>query len=98
MQPALAQILGDDYLVEVCDCDSQVGSGALPLDAIPSAGLIVRCRDNGILEWLTAALRELRSPVIGRIVDNGLLLDLRCLESEETFLSVLSTLDIAARS
>ncbi len=50
LQPALAQILGDPYLIEVCDCDSQVGSGALPLDAIPSAGLIVRCRDNGALD------------------------------------------------
>jgi len=79
LQPALAQILGDPYLIEVCNCDSQVGSGALPLDAIPSAGLIVRCRDNGALDRLTSALRGLRSPVIGRIVDNGLLLDLRCL-------------------
>ena len=65
LQPALAQILGDPYLIEVCDCDSQVGSGALPLDAIPSAGLIVRCRDNGALDR-TTALRGLRSPAIGR--------------------------------
>jgi L-seryl-tRNA(Ser) seleniumtransferase len=98
LRPALAQILGDRYLVEVCDCESQVGSGALPLDAIPSAGLIVRCRDNGVLDRLTAALRELRSPVIGRIADNGLLLDMRCLENEDAFLSMLATLDIAACS
>jgi L-seryl-tRNA(Ser) seleniumtransferase len=98
LQPALARILGDRYLVEVCDCDSQVGSGALPLDAIPSAGLITRCRDNGALERLITALRGLPSPVIGRIVDNGLLLDLRCLENEGALLSVLSTLDIGASS
>jgi L-seryl-tRNA(Ser) seleniumtransferase len=98
LKPALAQILGAPYLVEVCDCDSQVGSGALPLDAIPSAGLIVRCRDNGALDRLTTGLRGLRSPVIGRIVDNGLLLDLRCLENEDALLSVLSTLDIGASS
>jgi L-seryl-tRNA(Ser) seleniumtransferase len=98
LRPAVAQILGDPYLVEVCDCDSQVGSGALPVDAIPSAGLIIRCRDSEALEQLTTALRGLRSPVIGRIVDNGLLLDLRCLENEDAFLSVLSTLDIGALS
>jgi L-seryl-tRNA(Ser) seleniumtransferase len=98
LQPALAQILGAAYLVEVCDCDSQVGSGALPLDAIPSAGLMVRCRDNGALDRLASALRGLRSPVIGRIVDDGLLLDLRCLENEDLLLSVLSTLDIGASS
>jgi L-seryl-tRNA(Ser) seleniumtransferase len=98
LKPALSRILGDDYLVDVCDCESEVGSGALPLDAIPSAGLIVRCRDNRALDRLTASLRRLSSPVIGRIVDNGLLLDFRCLEKEDTLLSVLSTLDIDALS
>jgi L-seryl-tRNA(Ser) seleniumtransferase len=98
LRPAMAQVFGDHYLVEVCDCDSQVGSGALPLDTIPSAGLIVRCRDTAALDQLTTALRGLRSPVIGRIVDNGLLLDLRCLENEGALLSVLSTLDAGASS
>ena len=98
LQPALAQILRDPYLVEVCECDSQVGSGALPLDTIASAGLIVRCRDNEALDRLAARLRALRSPVIGRIVDNGLLLDLRCLDSEDALLGTLSTLDIGASS
>jgi L-seryl-tRNA(Ser) seleniumtransferase len=96
LQPALAQILGDPHPVEVCDCDSQVGSGALPLDAIPSAGLMVRCSDSGALDRLTTALRGLRSPVIGRIVDKGLLLDLRCLENESALVAALSTLDIGA--
>ena len=94
LQPALAKILGGHCRVEACDCESQVGSGALPLDAIPSAGLVVRCRDSGALDRLTAALRGLRSPVVGRIVDNGLLLDLRCLEKDDEFLSTFSTLNM----
>ncbi|HEX4410684.1 MAG TPA: L-seryl-tRNA(Sec) selenium transferase [Xanthobacteraceae bacterium] len=96
LRPTLARILGDRYPVEVCDCDSEVGSGALPVDTIPSAGLLVRCPDNKSLERLTAALRELRNPVIGRVFENGLLLDLRCLENEDAFLSSLSTLDLGA--
>jgi L-seryl-tRNA(Ser) seleniumtransferase len=96
--PALARILGATWPVEVCDCDSQVGSGALPLDAIPSAGLIVRGRDSRALEQLATALRGLQSPVIGRIVDNGLLLDLRCLEHEDMLLSALAGLELGASS
>lgn len=98
LQPALAQILGDDYLVEICDCESEVGSGALPLDKIPSAGLLIRSRANGALDLLAAALRRLSRPVIGRIIDNGLLLDLRCLEDEAEFLSTLSSLEIGVRA
>ncbi|MFQ3458871.1 L-seryl-tRNA(Sec) selenium transferase [Bradyrhizobium sp. UFLA01-814] len=94
LQPVLARVLNANYVVETCDCDSQVGSGALPLDVIPSAGLVIRGRDNTSLDQLTAALRGLRVPVIGRVVDNGLLLDLRCLDDESGFIFLVSTLDI----
>jgi L-seryl-tRNA(Ser) seleniumtransferase len=59
---------------------------------------MARARDGGALNQLTAALRSLPIPVIGRIVDNGLLLDMRCLEDEEMFLSVINALDIDALS
>jgi L-seryl-tRNA(Ser) seleniumtransferase len=98
LKPAIARILGDHFLVDVCNCESQVGSGALPVDTIPSAGLIVRCRSNSVLDRLIAALRGLPNPVIGRVVDNALLLDFRCLEREEAFLSSLSALAIAPLS
>jgi L-seryl-tRNA(Ser) seleniumtransferase len=92
LHPVLAGALGPNYLVERVNCQSQVGSGSLPLDTLPSAGLTVRTESNGALERLGGALRALPRPVIGRIVDNGLLLDLRCLRDEEAFVSNLSTL------
>ncbi|MBR1169685.1 L-seryl-tRNA(Sec) selenium transferase [Bradyrhizobium liaoningense] len=98
LQPGLARILGTNYFVEICECDSQVGSGALPLDVVPSAGLVIRCRPNGSLDQLTAALRGLRSPVVGRVVDKGLLLDLRCLEDESALIFALSTLELDGSS
>jgi L-seryl-tRNA(Ser) seleniumtransferase len=98
LRPALVQILPDGYRVEVCDCDGQVGSGALPLDALASAGLMIRAPSGGALERLAAALRALQRPVIGRIVDNGLLLDLRCLDDDEAFVATLSALDVGALS
>jgi L-seryl-tRNA(Ser) seleniumtransferase len=94
--PALAKTFGGTYLINVCDCDSQVGSGALPVDTLPSAGLVIRAQSNGALDRLAAALRELKRPIIGRIVDNGLVLDLRCLERDDDLLSALATLGAAA--
>jgi L-seryl-tRNA(Ser) seleniumtransferase len=89
--PHLAKTLGGDFAVEVCECASQIGSGALPLETIASAGLAIasRLKDFG-LERLSAMLRELPRPVIGRIEKERLVLDLRCVGEEEAFLSNLS--------
>jgi len=96
LRPVLAQSLGAAYSVDQCDCESQIGSGALPLDTIASAGLVMRSRSGRALDRLAAALRDLRRPVIGRVADGGLILDLRCLEDEEEFRSVLSELNVDA--
>jgi len=93
--PALAAQLGDAASVEVTACDSQIGSGALPTQRIPSAGLAIKPaqqrRGAGTaLNRLSAALRTLPIPVIGRIQDGRLMLDLRCLEDEAAFVAQLS--------
>src|SRR5215467_9165200 len=57
--PALAAALGPAFAVTVEDCTSQIGSGALPLESVPSAGLAVRPAKGrkGALAALAAALR-----------------------------------------
>ena len=83
------------FAVEVMACRSQIGSGALPLETLPSAALAFRTEQGGsALAGLAAALRRLPLPVIGRIADGALLLDLRCLEDEAAFLTSLSALDL----
>ena len=63
---------------------SQIGSGSLPVDRLPSAGLVVRARKKGgALNRLEARLRAMPTPVIGRIADHALCLDLRCLSLAE---------------
>jgi L-seryl-tRNA(Ser) seleniumtransferase len=92
--PAMQAAVGPAFMVEVCACSSQIGSGALPLDTIPSAGFAMRTDDGGrALERLAAGLRSLAMPVIGRIEDNALRLDLRCLTDERAFVSTLAGLD-----
>ena len=77
---------------------SQIGSGALPLESVPSAGLAIRPRaERGAgraLGRLAAALRGLPVPVIGRVEDGAQILDLRCLEEEAAFAANLAALDL----
>ena len=87
LQPVLQAALGAAYDVAVVPMFSQIGSGALPVDQLPSCGLQVRpasgARNARALARLEAALRGLPRPVIGRIGDNALWLDLRCLEESD---------------
>jgi L-seryl-tRNA(Ser) seleniumtransferase len=96
--PALGARLGESFEVSPVDCASQIGSGALPLQTIPSAGLAIRPlkpRGGGrALAALATALRQLAAPVIGRIEKDAYVLDLRCLEDEGGFLKNLSTLNV----
>ena len=74
---SLQDALAPDYRVEAAALHSQIGSGALPLETLPSAALCFRGVAPDALE---ARLRALPLPVIGRIRDDALWLDLRCLE------------------
>lgn len=91
--PGFAAAVGDGFAVSVEDCQSQIGSGALPVDLIPSAALVARpvaAKGKGrALTRLAAALRELPRPVVGRVADDALWLDLRCLEDKAGFAAQL---------
>ena len=93
--PALQAALGDAYAVEVAAMASQIGSGALPVEHLTSHGFAIRrTRGRGGLDRLDAALRALPRPVLGRLADKALWLDLRCLEEadEAEFLGQLDAL------
>jgi L-seryl-tRNA(Ser) seleniumtransferase len=94
----VAAAVGAAYDVAVTDCSSQIGSGALPLETVPSAGLAIRPKtvSGRALGALAAALRRLPVPVIGRVENQCLVLDLRCLEDESGFLAGIARLDWGA--
>ena len=85
VQPALQRAIGERYEVVAEPMFSQIGSGALPVDVLPSYGLVVRMADGKRggrqLLALEKRLREMARPVLGRIADDALRLDLRCLEA-----------------
>jgi L-seryl-tRNA(Ser) seleniumtransferase len=95
----LARALGDTFEVACCVCTSQIGSGALPLETIPSAGLAVTPRakkqSGRQLEALASAFRRLPVPAIGHIEKGALVLDFRCLDAETLFVEQLEKLEVA---
>jgi L-seryl-tRNA(Ser) seleniumtransferase len=94
----LATAVAPRYAVEVVALQGQIGSGSLPIELLASAGLAIAPaasakRGRGTaLEALARALRELPLPVLGRIADDRLLLDLRCLEEPAPFIDQLPKL------
>ncbi len=87
LAPRVAAALAGCAEVAVVDCASEVGSGALPVDTIASAGLALtphRAR-GASLARLAGAFRALPVPVIGRVRKDTLVFDLRCLLDEEAF-------------
>ena len=90
LAPVAAMLPG--IRVEVVDCASQIGSGAMPVEALPSAGLALSGDRGSVPDDLAARLRALPMPVIGRIRDGALVLDLRCLPDDGALLGSLSHL------
>jgi len=97
LAPVLATKLNGIFQVHEIECSSQIGSGALPLETVASAGLALRPVGRAAgraLSGLAEALRRLPIPVIGRIEDQTLILDLRCLEDEAAFVANLAALTL----
>ncbi|MTV39885.1 L-seryl-tRNA(Sec) selenium transferase [Duganella radicis] len=85
--PLLQAALSANYEVTGEAMTSQIGSGALPVDQLPSYGLVVRPAATGrisnALGVLEQRLRALPLPVIGRVAQDALWLDLRCLQAHQ---------------
>ncbi len=74
---------------------SQIGSGSLPVERLDSWAVVLTPhgkRSGRTVQALESALRELPMPVIGRIKDGAVWLDLRTLEDEAAFTAQLHLL------
>ncbi|MDY7233277.1 L-seryl-tRNA(Sec) selenium transferase [Hyalangium rubrum] len=77
----LQELLGAQGVqVRVVAVSGQVGGGAMPLAQLPSFACVLKV---GKPELFLERLRGAETPVIGRIADGEVLLDVRCLAEEE---------------
>ncbi|MGH8501221.1 MAG: L-seryl-tRNA(Sec) selenium transferase [Gammaproteobacteria bacterium] len=97
LRPRMQDALSGVCEIEVEACESQIGSGSLPVDCLPSWCISIRpsfAQKNAgrFLEQMTSRLRDLPVPIIGRTHKGAIKLDLRCLEDEPLFIEQLNAL------
>ena len=102
LQPAVQAAVGELAQVGIEPCASQIGSGALPVERLDSAALVLRPggrKPGQALKTIEQAWRALPLPVIGRLRDDAFWLDLRCLEvaDEARFVAQLDQLGLDRR-
>ena len=92
--PIVARAVAGIATVALVETNSQIGSGALPLSLLPSAGLALAppSPSGAAVEALARRLRGLAVPIVGRIDAGRLVLDLRCLDDEAGFTAQLTAL------
>lgn len=91
--PAIQKALGDSASAGVADVRGQIGSGALPVDLLPSFAIAIKAKG---LDRIANVFRRLPIPVIGRISDGTLYFDLRTLDDETAFAAQLDRLHVVA--
>lgn len=91
--PAMQRWAGNLAECASVEVMGQIGSGSLPIERLPSQAIALATAGrsaNRQLLSLQRALLQMPTPVIGRIQDGRLLLDLRCLDEEQSLLEQLA--------
>jgi L-seryl-tRNA(Ser) seleniumtransferase len=81
--------------VEMIREQSQVGGGALPLQAVPTWALAIKPL-KATAQALEAVLRDLEPPIVARIADDRLILDLRTIQADE-FRTIARGMELALK-
>ncbi len=91
LRPAFEKTLAGIATVDIAECLSQIGSGAQPVERLPSVALVIRplkARGGGrVVTNIEAALRALPVPIVARIAKGALWLDLRTVEAPDEVLA-----------
>ena len=91
LKAQLEDLFGEKVSIQVSETYGQIGSGALPVETLPSIALVLEPSEISA-ETLAAQFRSTTTPVIGRIKDQQFWLDLRTVyEREQTWILETAT-------
>jgi L-seryl-tRNA(Ser) seleniumtransferase len=74
--PKLESVLGDDFHLALQDSTSQIGSGAMPTEELPTVAISIKNTELSA-SAIAKKFRQADPPILGRIKDDQFLLDLR---------------------
>ncbi len=91
LKAQLEDLFGENVSIQISETYGQIGSGALPVETLPSVALVLEPSELSA-ETLAALFRKTPIPIIGRIKDQQLWLDLRTVyEREQTWIVEAAT-------
>lgn len=93
----LRDIFGEKVHIQIAETHGQIGSGALPVETLPSVALVLEPADITADE-LASRFRQAKVPVIGRIKNAQLWLDLRAIYEREQACIVETARQVSLKS
>ena len=94
LEGQLQNLFGDKVDIQVSETYGQIGSGALPVETLPSVALVLETADISA-EMLAAHFRSAAIPIIGRIKNDLFWLDLRTVYEREQAWIVEAATEVA---
>ena len=92
LKERLESRLNSQFELQIEDSQAQIGSGSQPMERIPSVAVTIAEKTNAKLSALSARFKQLSQPIIGRMENGKIWLDLRSLADIETLLNTLDEL------
>ena len=92
----LKNIFGDYVIIEVSETQSEIGSGSLPVETIPSVAIVLTPETTSV-DQLSKFFRIGKTPIIGRIENDQLWFDLRTLYDNELHCLIQTSDEVAAQ-
>jgi L-seryl-tRNA(Ser) seleniumtransferase len=74
--PLLRAALGNEFAVQLVDSESEIGSGALPIESLPTKAVSITHATLGAQD-VARRFRSADPPILGRVQGGAFLLDLR---------------------
>lgn len=92
LKTALSKRLNSAYILQIEPSIAQIGSGALPTEKIPSVAVTISAENQRDLLALETTFKTYPCPIIGRIAQGKIWLDLRSVAEFDNLIEMLETL------